>query len=239
MQWGRPSSMAFRLKREFYRMPGVYSILTVLVFMQILEYIYPSSVYTLGLTPAQFLRGYFWTILTHIFIHDPRYLTHLLFNGIALYIIGRYAEPMLGTRLVILVFMLTGLMGGALTILASILLPYVNPFARHLIATTVIGASGAILGLFSFIISDNPNAEVIFFIFPPFPIIIPIKARGKTVLRILIITELLFGLLSWPFDVYGRWGHLGGLLGGIILYKYWLWKEVYKRSYGVEFYDYR
>ncbi len=235
MYFGRPESFITRFKRELKRMPATYGLLIALVVVQIVEYIFPQTIILFGLIPFEFVLGHYWTLFTHIFIHSL-YITHLLFNAIALYYIGRYVESLIGSRLMIVVFFITGISGGILTILASFLLPYINPLSSHLANSIYIGASGAILGLFSFFVSDNPNAEFIFFIFLPFPIIIPIRARGRTLLIILLITELFFGILSLPFDFYGRWGHLGGLISGILLYRYWLWKEVYKRAYGVEFY---
>ena len=235
MYYRRDENIISEIRREFYRLPATYSLLLIMLIIQVIEYIYPPTIALLGLIPFQFIMGYYWTIVTHIFVHSL-YITHLLFNGIALYYVGRYLERLLGSKLMLLVFFISGIFGGLLTVLASFILPKVNPFALYLSNSVYIGASGAILGLFSFLISDNPNAEFIFFIFLPFPFIIPIKARGKTLLKILILTELFFGVLSLPFDFYGRWGHLGGLISGIILYRYWLWKEVYRRAYGVEFY---
>lgn len=227
------------IKYEISKYPVVYGLILSFVIVQVLTYLLPQSIYFLGLIPRRFLWGEYWTILTHIFVHFPYIIPfHLLFNAIALYYIGRYTEVLLGPKLMIASFLITGLLGGLLTIVMAFTLPLFNPLSIYLKDAVSVGASGAIFGLFAILAADRPDAEILFFLFIPLlPIIIPIRARAKTLLILFTSVELIFGLLSLPFDYYNHWSHLGGIIGGYLLYKYYLWKRIYQRVYGVQFYE--
>ena len=235
-------SLSAQIRRFFLFFPITKIILMVFVILFIMSYTFSwlfnvsiDSIYIyLGLVPFLLIRGIFvWTIFTYMFIHAN--LIHLLSNAIVLYFIGRYVEAWLGSRDYILTFIICGLSAALLTLLAAITLPYINPRAGFLMDTLYLGASGAILGLFSVLAMDRPNTEMIFFFFlPPF-IIIPYKGKAKNLLYMIALVELILGVLAFPFDIWGHFGHLGGLLSGVILYKYFLWKKIYTRQYGVEF----
>ncbi len=235
---GKNPSVWEDLKKEFNRFPFTYGTVLFLFIILILEYLNPLIVREFALVPKNLLLNPAWlvvTLFTNMIIHFGFF--HYLFNAIALIFIGRYVETLLGPRKTILAFIVSGIFGGILTIIVAFLLPLVNPLASYMVDSYFAGASGAIFGLFAILVSDQPNAEIIFFLFPPvIPIIIPIRARGKVLLTILMIAELIFGLIALPMDPYGHFAHLGGMVCGVLLYKYYLWKLIYRRVYGVEFY---
>jgi membrane associated rhomboid family serine protease len=76
-----------------------------------------------------------WRMLTSIFVHSQQSFLHILFNMYSLYIFGRILEQMLGRWRFLALYLISGL-GGSVAVL--------------LIAPTisVVGASGAIFGLF-------------------------------------------------------------------------------------------
>lgn len=76
-----------------------------------------------------------WRMLTSLLVHSQQSFLHILFNMYSLFIFGRMLEPMLGRARFLALYLISGL-GGSLAVL--------------LIAPTisVIGASGAIFGLF-------------------------------------------------------------------------------------------
>jgi len=238
MYFERRDSVYWQIRREIMRYPALFGLIFVMFFMVIIEYIvgiYRVAFY-LAFIPYLFLSGFYWTLITHIFLHAN--FLHFFFNAIALYFVGRYSEQLLGSKLMLLSFLLSGIVGGLLTLVMALILPFVNPFAMHLMDAIFLGASGAIFGLFAILVSDRPNIDIIFFLFLPIiPIILPIRGKGKNILMMLIIFELIFGLLALPGDPYGRFGHLGGMLTGVLLYRYYLWKKIYERVYGVEFYS--
>jgi hypothetical protein len=98
---------------------------------------------------------------------------------------------------------------------------------------TTIGASGAVYGILLAFGMIFPN-ERLFII--PFPF--PIKAKWLIVGYIAIE---LFSALSGPGDGVAHMAHLGGMLFGFLLIRYWQRhpdsSQRFGRSYGQEFFD--
>jgi membrane associated rhomboid family serine protease len=89
-----------------------------------------------ALQPSAVIHGAWWQLLTSGFLHIGP--VHLAFNMIALWVIGRDLEQVLGTLRFLAVY-LVSLLGGSLVVLLSGL--FQNP------ASQTAGASGAIFGL--------------------------------------------------------------------------------------------
>lgn len=77
-----------------------------------------------------------WRLITSAFAHDPRTFTHILFNMLMLFILGRQLEAMLGKAKYLTIYLLSALGGSVFFVLLA--------------PSTVgaVGASGAIFGLF-------------------------------------------------------------------------------------------
>jgi membrane associated rhomboid family serine protease len=86
-----------------------------------------------ALNPERIAHGAWWQLLTSGFLHIGP--LHLAFNMIALWVIGRDLEQVLG-RVRFVVVYLVSLLGGALVVFA-----FADP------ASTTAGASGAVFGL--------------------------------------------------------------------------------------------
>jgi membrane associated rhomboid family serine protease len=86
----------------------------------------------LGLNTAR-LQEHPWTIITSMFVHNPRFFGHILFNMISLYFLGSFLLRAVGERSFLAVFFLGGLAGNILFILLA------RPFSIG------IGASGGII----------------------------------------------------------------------------------------------
>ena len=84
--------------------------------------------------------------------------------------------------------------------------------------TPVVGASGALFGLLLAFGMLFPNA-LLFFIFIPIPI------KAKYFVMIYGLTELWFGLQNNPHDNVAHFAHLGGMIFGFLIIKYWQWKN--------------
>lgn len=130
----------------------------------------------------------YWRLLTPIFLHGG--IGHLLMNGFTLYIVGPDVERLFGAGRFLALYLLAGLTGSLMSYGMSV--------------SPSVGASGAIFGLF--------GALIIFFI----------KARGilgdysirqLQGLGVLLLINLGVGVLGTGID---NWGHLGGLLGGMV-----------------------
>ena len=76
-----------------------------------------------------------WRMMTAVFVHSDSSIFHVLFNGYSLYILGTLLERLIGPGRFVALFLLSGF-GGSLAVL------WLAP------STAVVGASGAIFGLF-------------------------------------------------------------------------------------------
>lgn len=182
-------------------------------------------------------------LISSMFMHAN--IEHLFFNMFALFMFGRVLENVWGGKRFLIYYVLTGI--GAVVVhtlvnyfqINSLLdsLTYeqiqvvlnegreafemqknfINTDMAHLnqlINTPVIGASGAVFGILLAFGMLFPNTELMLLI-PP----IPIKAKyfvvGYGVL------ELFFGVANMSGDNVAHFAHLGGMLAGFVLLKYW------------------
>jgi membrane associated rhomboid family serine protease len=92
-------------------------------------------------------QGQWWRLFTAIFFHVD--FLHIALNMVALWVIGRVVEPVLGTWRYIALFLLSGLGGSVASYLLS------SP------ASASVGASGAIFGLFGayFVLARRAAAD--------------------------------------------------------------------------------
>jgi len=77
--------------------------------------------------------GEWWRLVSSVFLHFG--FLHLLFNMYALFFIGRYLEPVIGTGKFVLIFLCTGILASLLSVL----------WAGNRVSA---GASGAIFGMY-------------------------------------------------------------------------------------------
>ncbi len=140
-------------------------------------------------------NGEYYRLFTSMFLHLN--LMHLLFNGYALYIIGRDVESLFGSVRFALIYFLGGLSGS----LASFVF----------VSAPSLGASGAIFAIF--------GAEMVYF----YQHRELHGAAGRRHLQQLFFIMLLnlglgffstTGATSFRID---NAGHIGGLVGGIVL----------------------
>lgn len=117
---------------------------------------------SLALIPSRVVGGYVWQIVSYMFLHGG--LFHLLFNMLALWMIGAELERIWGTRYFLKFYFVTGMGAGALTVLFS-LLPVA--FAAQLYDSRIIGASGAIYALLLAYALYFPDRPIyMYFLFP-------------------------------------------------------------------------
>jgi membrane associated rhomboid family serine protease len=90
----------------------------------------------------------------------------------------------------------------------------------YLNAQVTVGASGAVFGILLAFGMLFPNIRLML-LFPP----IPIKAKYFVI--IYGVAELFLGVANFSFDNVAHFAHLGGMLFGFILIKYWQKKGIY------------
>lgn len=152
----------------------------------------------LSFMPAGFLEGHIWRPITYMFLHAG--LLHLFMNMFWLFIFGPDVEQRFGTRRFLWFY---GLCGGI-----GVLATYVRWIGAGLVETpapvglSVVGASGAVMGVLIAFAMMYPNRE--FFIIP-FPM--PINARA--LVFILIVLNIITALSASAVSVATHFGGMG------------------------------
>ena len=131
-------------------------------------------------------RGEYFRLITYMFLHGG--IMHIVLNMYSLYIVGPKVEDFFGKWKYLLIYLFSGISGGLLSI----------AFNQNVIS---IGASGAIFGLFGALIYFGYNYRGY------------IGAMIRSQIVPIVIYNLLIGLFIPGIDM---WGHVGGLIGGII-----------------------
>ena len=149
-----------------------------------------------------------WQLVTYAFLHDPRNLFHLLFNMLALVMFGSPLEYTWGQRRY-LTYYVTCIVGAGL---CQLVVGWWT-LSQGGNAGATIGASGGVFGLLLAYGMLFPNQRVMLLI-PP----IPMKAR--TLVIVYGAIELLLGVTGAQATV-AHFAHLGGMLFGWLLIRYW------------------
>ncbi|OFZ54621.1 MAG: hypothetical protein A3D92_06400, partial [Bacteroidetes bacterium RIFCSPHIGHO2_02_FULL_44_7] len=139
-----------------------------------------------------------WGLFSHMFVHFDA--LHVLFNMIFLYFAGKMFEQFFDQKRLLYTYLLGGIFGGVLEILAHFL------FAKtELSGSVVVGASGSIMAIFMAIAFYRPNITVQLFGIIPVRMII--------IAGIFLLMDL-FKLNSG--DGTAHFAHLGGAILGMI-----------------------
>lgn len=137
--------------------------------------------------PAIVALGQYYRFITSIFIHIG--LSHIFFNGYALYIFGPLIERLMGPKKYLLFFILTGLGGNLLTFIFNF-----NSLSA--------GASGSLFGLFGcFLYLIHRHRELV-------------TDQGRRSILRLVLVNLVLTLVVPSISVTA---HLGGLIIGYLL----------------------
>src|SRR3954447_12911040 len=154
----------------------------------------------LALSRDGLLHGRVWQLLTFQFLHSTPWPWHVLFNCLGLYFFGRRVEESLGGRKFMGLYLLSGVVGGVLQILLTLL-------PRH-VDVPVVGASAGVCGLIAIFCCFSPMEEIRTWIY-----FFPISIRAHWFLKFLLFFSA-FGALI-PFDYVAHGAHLGGILLGM------------------------
>lgn len=154
-----------------------------------------------------------WQLVTHMFMHGG--FAHIFFNMYALYMFGTAVERTIGTRKFLVLYFIAGFGAVALHFAAMHVEIASLPAARiaTLNYTPTVGASGAIYGLLISYAMLYPQSRLTL-IFPP------ITLTAKTWVIIWAVIELFTGVRG-VLDGVAHFAHLGGMLFGWLLIRYW------------------
>lgn len=143
-----------------------------------------------------------WQLVTYAFLHGN--LMHLAFNMFALYMFGSAVERVFGGRRYLTFY--------GVCVLSAAIAQLIVAAVTGMIYPTV-GASGGIFGILLAYGMYFPNNRVML-LFPP----IPMPARVFVVVYALI--ELFLGVTGTQEGV-AHFAHLGGMVGGFLMLRYW------------------
>ena len=146
------------------------------------------SIYLGGLNRAAVKQGDYWRAITATLLHGGS--IHILFNGMALFYLGRPVEVLTGRFRFVLVLVVSMLTGAALSLLT---MPA---------GITSVGASGGIIGLLGFLIVFGFRYRRT----------MPNDFTKNLIANVVFIACLGIALAS----MIDNGAHLGGLLGGML-----------------------
>jgi membrane associated rhomboid family serine protease len=144
-------------------------------------------------------------LVTHMFMHDPRGFTHILFNMMSLYFIGPHIEQVLGKERFLIFYLACGFAAMGLHMLLS--------YLGIILPSPVVGASGAIMGIFIAFAILFPNTKLML-LFPPIPI------KAKFLMGGLILFDVFSGIGGFSTGI-AHFAHLGGALCGFVMMNVW------------------
>jgi len=167
-----------------------------------------------------------WQFVTYMFMHGG--VTHLLMNMFMLWMFGMVVENVWGPKKFLFYYMVCGLGAGVCQELAQYgtyvvegLAQYetvriansIIPMSEYLNMMNTVGASGAIYGVLLAFGMLFPEERM--FIIP-----IPVPIKAKWIVIGSVVVEL-FSAIGTSNDGVAHLAHLGGMLFGFILIRYW------------------
>lgn len=161
-----------------------WTIIAVCAVVYALQWLLPNDVVYQDFAYATALTGLEpWRMLTSAFLHSQGFVLHIVLNMYTLWIFGRILEPALGRVRYLAIYLISALGG-------SVGFFLLTPVSMN----GVIGASGAIFGLFG-------------------ALFVVVRQRGGDVRQLLVLIAINAAL---GFVVQGiAWqAHLGGLIAG-------------------------
>ena len=157
-----------------------------------------ESVFALWPLGTNFLP---WQVVTYAFLHGS--FEHLFFNMLGLWMFGSELERIWGEKRFLQFYAASVLAAAFAQLIVTALMGSVYP---------TVGASGGLFGLLFAFAVMFPNRVILLFF------VIPMKARYLVAL---------YGLLELYQGVYvmnsgvAHFAHLGGMLGGLLMIRYW------------------
>lgn len=172
-------------------------------------------------------------LLTYMFMHAPvlQSPSHLVFNMFALWMFGSVIERVWGEKKFLFYYISCGIGAGLVQEMAQYG-DYLGLFGQPVMYLgATVGASGCVYAILLAFGMTFPNERI--FIFP-----LPIPIKAKWFVAGYAAIEL-FSALGSPGDGVAHTAHLGGMLFGFLLIRYWNTHPGagYNRSRGQEFFD--
>jgi membrane associated rhomboid family serine protease len=151
-----------------------------------------------------------WQLVSYSFLHGS--VMHLFFNMLGLWMFGAELERLWGPKRFLQFYFACVLTAALAQLGVAALTGAIYP---------TIGASGGLFGLLLAFGMMFPNRTIV----PLFP---PIPMKAKVFVAIFGGLELLFGITG-TMEGVAHFAHLGGMLGGFLLIRYWQGRSPFGR----------
>ncbi len=146
-----------------------------------------------------------WSVITYMFVHELTYpggLMHILFNLLVLFWFGRIFLMYLDQKKLLSIYLLGGMSGALLFILAYNFIPF---FVENGLGATNRGASGAVMAVVFAISFYRPN------------FVVNLLFIGPVKLKYIAFTYVIMDVLGIAgTNAGGSFAHLGGALYGYL-----------------------
>lgn len=143
-----------------------------------------------------------WQVVSYSFLHGS--LGHLFFNMLGLWMFGAELERIWGPKRYLQFYVASVLTAAAAQLAMAALTDANYP---------TVGASGGLFGLLLAFAMTFPNRTIV-------PLIPPIPMKAKYFVALYGGLELLLGVTGTQSGV-AHFAHLGGMLGGYLMIRYW------------------
>jgi membrane associated rhomboid family serine protease len=184
--------------------PLTIAIIAINVIVFLADMRFPLSQYG-ALVYGEMTHGHVWQLITFQFLHGS--WLHILLNCWGIFVFGPPLETVLGKARFLTLYLASGVVGGAVQILAWVL-------AKERFPHEVVGASAGLFGLVAAFTSLFPEARMTVLLF----FVIPLRMTANRMLTVAAAITVL-GLM-FPNRVLGanvaHAAHLGGLVSGLI-----------------------
>jgi membrane associated rhomboid family serine protease len=171
-------------------------LIIVCVVVYLATRVSPRAALYLGLEPQLVTQaGFYWQLVTYMFVHDPRGIMHILMNMLGLYLFGIPLERRMGSWEFLVYYLVCGVGAGLVALVLGV---------------AVIGASGAIYALLLAFATFFPQSRI--YVMGVLPLQAPVAVA-------------VFAGLSIFFQVTGLWGgvaHFAHLAGIVVGYLYFV-----------------
>jgi membrane associated rhomboid family serine protease len=158
-----------------------------------------------SLSLADIRHGFIWQLFTYQLLHGGPF--HLLINMFWLYFLGPIIEPILGKQRFLMLYILSGLTGGAAFLLTqTFAIGGVESDAQ------LVGASGSILGVMAAAVCVAPRLPIRLW-FPPIAI-------ELWIVFLIAIAIALLAVRTSGDNAGGEAAHLGGAAAGLVAFKF-------------------
>ena len=145
-----------------------------------------------------------WRFVTYMFVHIDFW--HFVFNMLMLWMFGSEVADMMGGRHFTAMYMFCGIFAAVFSLAM---------YLMGLTSAPIIGASGALMGIFVAYYKFFPNRMLLLFFFFPM--------RIKYAMWFMVAIDV---LMAHSSDGIAHFAHLGGVVGGFL----YMW--IYERDFG-------